>query len=113
MWCDTDKSALRSRDREWYFFSGLDKKYGHGSKTNRSTVKGYWKTTGKDRSIYNNSVLAGFKKTLVYHIGRAPKGERTDWVMHEYRLADTELKKAEVAQVSQKQSVVMISFFVY
>lgn len=92
------KSKLKSRDLEWYFFSMLDRKYGNGSKTNRATEKGYWKTTGKDRPIYWNSRTVGMKKTLVYHLGRAPRGERSNWVMHEYRLADEDLQKAGVVQ---------------
>ncbi|KAK1409642.1 hypothetical protein QVD17_36171 [Tagetes erecta] len=91
-------SRLKTRDLEWYFFSVLDKKYGNGSRTNRATDRGYWKTTGKDRSVYHRSQLVGMKKTLVYHIGRAPKGERTNWVMHEYRLIDQELEKAGISQ---------------
>lgn len=98
-WGKIDKSKLKSRDLEWYFFSGLDKKYGNGSRTNRATEKGYWKTTGKDREIRYYSRIVGMKKTLVYHKGRAPRGERTNWVMHEYRLADKELEKAGIAQV--------------
>lgn len=94
-----DKSKLKSRDLEWYFFSVLDKKYGNGSRTNRATEKGYWKTTGKDRPVRHNSRNVGMKKTLVYHNGRAPKGARSNWVMHEYRLADEELEKSGVAQV--------------
>lgn len=95
----TDKSKLKSRDLEWYFFSVLDKKYGNGSKTNRATEKGYWKTTGKDRAVFHGSRDVGMKKTLVYHHGRAPRGERTNWVMHEYRLTDQDLQKAGVLQV--------------
>lgn len=93
-------SRLKTRDLEWYFFSVLDKKYGNGSRTNRATDRGYWKTTGKDRSVYHRSQLVGMKKTLVYHSGRAPKGERTNWVMHEYRLIDQELEKAGIVQDS-------------
>lgn len=99
MWVVVAFSRLKSRDLEWYFFSVLDKKYGNGARTNRATEKGYWKTTGKDRAVYHRNQIIGMKKTLVYHNGRAPKGLRTNWVMHEYRLADLELEKSGVHQV--------------
>lgn len=72
--------------KEWYFYSQRDRKYATGQRTNRATLTGYWKATGKDKHITQNGVLVGMRKTLVFYQGRAPKGTKTDWVMHEFRM---------------------------
>ncbi|KAJ7976343.1 NAC domain protein [Quillaja saponaria] len=83
---DLPKKA-KMGEKEWYFFCQRDRKYPTGMRTNRATESGYWKATGKDKEIYKGKgCLVGMKKTLVFYKGRAPKGEKTNWVMHEFRL---------------------------
>lgn len=74
---------------DWYFFSHKDKKYPTGTRTNRATAAGFWKATGRDKVIYSSFRRIGMRKTLVFYKGRAPHGQKSDWIMHEYRLDET------------------------
>ncbi|XP_062228959.1 NAC domain-containing protein 76-like [Phragmites australis] len=81
---------------EWYFFSHKDKKYPTGTRTNRATTAGFWKATGRDKAIFlGNARRIGLRKTLVFYIGRAPHGKKTDWIMHEYRLDEGKVEIQE------------------
>eukprot|EP01018_Ginkgo_biloba_P005082 Gb_20015 [translate_table: standard] len=67
--CDLP-SLARIGEREWFFFVPRDKKVQNGGRPNRITVSGYWKAMGSDNK------------------GRAPRGQKTDWVMNEYRMPE-------------------------
>ncbi|CAI9110904.1 OLC1v1011004C1 [Oldenlandia corymbosa var. corymbosa] len=90
-WDLQDKCRIGYEEQnEWYFFSHKDKKYPTGTRTNRATIAGFWKATGRDKSVYDKAKLIGMRKTLVFYKGRAPNGQKTDWIMHEYRLESEE-----------------------
>ncbi|KAJ6735842.1 putative proteinC TRANSCRIPTION FACTOR 56 [Salix viminalis] len=76
-------------EKEWYFFTPRDRKYPNGSRPNRAAGRGYWKATGADKPIGQPKTV-GIKKALVFYAGKAPKGEKTNWIMHEYRLAEVD-----------------------
>ncbi|XP_073134147.1 NAC transcription factor 25-like [Henckelia pumila] len=78
-------------DQEWYFFSPRDRKYPNGARPNRAATSGYWKATGTDKPVFtakDQSQKVGVKKALVFYCGKPPKGIKTDWIMHEYRLLE-------------------------
>ncbi|XP_010539252.1 PREDICTED: NAC domain-containing protein 72-like [Tarenaya hassleriana] len=75
-------------EKEWYFFSPRDRKYPNGSRPNRVAGSGYWKATGTDKIITADGRRVGIKKSLVFYAGKAPKGTKTNWIMHEYRLIE-------------------------
>ncbi|XP_040986433.1 NAC domain-containing protein JA2L-like [Juglans microcarpa x Juglans regia] len=75
-------------EKEWYFFSPRDRKYPNGSRPNRVAGSGYWKATGTDKVITTEGRKVGIKKALVFYVGKAPKGTKTNWIMHEYRLIE-------------------------
>ncbi|KAK7285077.1 hypothetical protein RJT34_19835 [Clitoria ternatea] len=82
--------ALFGED-EWYFFTPRDRKYPNGVRPNRAAGSGYWKATGTDKPIFTSCGIKsiGVKKALVFYKGRPPRGSKTDWIMHEYRLHDS------------------------
>ncbi|KAG5222432.1 NAC domain-containing protein [Salix suchowensis] len=75
------------------FLSGMvlfhtrSRKYRNGTRPNRAAGGGYWKATGADKA----KITVGQRKALVYYNGKAPKGEKTNWIMHEFRLDDPPL----------------------
>lgn len=88
-WVFAEKCRIGSTPQnDWYFFSHKDKKYPTGTRTNRATAAGFWKATGRDKVIYSSFKRIGMRKTLVFYKGRAPHGQKSDWIMHEYRLDD-------------------------
>ncbi|XP_051125469.1 NAC transcription factor 56-like [Andrographis paniculata] len=77
-------------EQEWYFFSPRDRKYPNGARPNRAATSGYWKATGTDKPVLTagGTQKVGVKKALVFYGGKPPKGVKTNWIMHEYRLSE-------------------------
>ncbi|KAG8046332.1 hypothetical protein GUJ93_ZPchr0008g13465 [Zizania palustris] len=106
-----DLPALASiGDKEWFFYVPRDRKYRNGDRPNRVTPSGYWKATGADRIVRvegNRSI--GLKKTLVFYVGKAPKGLRSSWIMNEYRLphgdADRYQKEISLCRVYKRPGI--------
>ncbi|KAL0428299.1 UNVERIFIED_CONTAM: NAC domain-containing protein 1 [Sesamum latifolium] len=77
-----------SGENEWYFFTPRDKKYKNGSRPKRGAGDGYWKASGANKHIMRNSEIISSKKSLCYYKGRPPGGDKTCWMMHEYKLSN-------------------------
>ncbi|KAJ0508962.1 putative transcription factor NAM family [Helianthus annuus] len=78
---DLDGKAMVEGNK-WYYFSRRS--------SNRVTANGYWKSCGGDEEIMssNGSKRIGVKKYYVFHVGEAPEGMKTDWIMQEFRVHD-------------------------
>lgn len=97
-WDLREVSCLQTKDLLWYFFCPKMRKYPKGTRENRATPIGRWKPSGKDRPVFSGSRLVGTRKCLIYYDRRAKKEERTDWVMHEFRLSDEEVQRLKPKQ---------------
>ncbi|KAM7252759.1 hypothetical protein ACFE04_008268 [Oxalis oulophora] len=81
------------QENQWYFFTPRDRKYPNGARPRRAAGDGFWKATGSDKPIIHNDINVGAKKTLVYYRGKPPRGTKTNWIMHEFRLPENQLKR--------------------
>lgn len=65
----------------WYFFNRTRDQSG-------ASPSGYWSPLDADEPIVSGGKDVGLKKTLIFYVGEAPQGIKTNWVMHEYHLVD-------------------------
>ncbi|CAI9756375.1 unnamed protein product [Fraxinus pennsylvanica] len=101
--CNSDPWDLPGdTDQDRYFFSTREVKHpnGNGNRSKRATVSGYWKATGFDKQIASprSHQVVGMKRTLVFYRGKPPRGCRTDWIMHEYRLVNSQITATAAPQ---------------
>ncbi|CAI0428124.1 unnamed protein product [Linum tenue] len=90
---DPDTLATYSKcgEKDWYFFTPRDRKYPNGDRPNRAAGDGYWKATGADKRIMWDGEVIGLRKALVYYTGKPPKGVKTNWIMHEFKVVSSTL----------------------
>ncbi|KAJ8754739.1 hypothetical protein K2173_012128 [Erythroxylum novogranatense] len=78
---------VRNRDPEqWFFFIPRQESEAKGGRPRRQTSTGYWKATGSPAHVFSNNQIIGMKRTMVFYMGRAPSGQKTEWKMNEYKL---------------------------
>jgi len=90
----TGKALLSGN--QYYFFTKVNE--------NRTTENGYWKDTGVTEPILSTfDKEVGMKKYLVFHIGEAPQGTETSWVMQEYHICSSEFDTASYRSVRRRR----------
>lgn len=85
-----------------HFFHRPSKAYTTGTRKRRKVTMGEenggetrWHKTGKTRPIFATRSLKGYKKILVLYsnYGKHRKPEKTNWIMHQYHLGNSEEEK--------------------
>ncbi|KAF8035135.1 hypothetical protein BT93_C1237 [Corymbia citriodora subsp. variegata] len=91
---DLEPSELTSQyghmfdDNELFLFCHLQCKYSSSNRSNRRTIAGYWKQTGRPCPIKKDTgALIGTKKKLAFYERRRMQEDKiTDLIMYEYHL---------------------------
>ncbi|XP_058068836.1 protein ATAF2-like [Magnolia sinica] len=77
-------------EKDMYFFTQRNRKYEGGSRPARKAGNGYWKATTGHTTVLDQEKVVGYKMNLKFHVGTAPKGKKTDWLMTEYSIDEVD-----------------------
>lgn len=85
-WSEFSGELCHGDTEQCFFFIPRQESEARGGRPNRLTPIGYWKATGSPCYVYSskNGVI-GVKRTMVFYLGRAPNGNKTEWKMNEYK----------------------------
>nr|QDC33484.1 NAC1 transcription factor [Medicago sativa] len=92
---------------QWYYYSRRTQ--------NRMTNSGYWMPMGMEEQVVTSSSnkRVGMKKYYVFHIGEAPNGNQTNWIMQEYRLSDSASSSSRSSSKRKSQPKSVSIFLIY
>ena len=77
----------------WYFFTRRTQQYRKGKRPILASGNGYWKAMGDDKEIKSKEIVVGYKKKFVFHIGNPQSGDKTNWIMKEYRITHPPIER--------------------
>ncbi|XP_056867272.1 putative NAC domain-containing protein 61 isoform X2 [Raphanus sativus] len=90
----------RGDKEQWLFFVPRQEREARGGRPSRTTNSGYWKATGSPGPVFSpDNRVIGVKKTMVFYIGKAPKGRKTKWKMNEYKAIDETASVSTIPKV--------------
>ncbi|KAF2293319.1 hypothetical protein GH714_000771 [Hevea brasiliensis] len=72
---------------------------------------GYWKATGGDKAVKYRGAVVGYRKALVFYMGKPPNGTKTNWIMHEYRVSDAPPRIKTSADDMRLDNVVLCKIY--
>ncbi|KAG2328025.1 hypothetical protein Bca52824_010753 [Brassica carinata] len=99
----------RGDKEQWLFFVPRQEREARGGRPSRTTNSGYWKATGSPGPVFSpDNRVIGVKKTMVFYIGKAPKGRKTKWKMNEYKAIDETASVSAVPKLRHEFSVCRI-----
>ncbi|KAL4613943.1 hypothetical protein ACB092_07G019100 [Castanea dentata] len=77
----------------WYFFTRRTQQYRKGKRPILASANGYWKAMGDDKEIKSKEIVVGYKKKFVFHRGNPLSGDKTNWIMKEYRITHPPIER--------------------
>ncbi|XP_010943150.1 uncharacterized protein [Elaeis guineensis] len=76
--------CIYSEEDIWYLYNPEDPQSLNGDSEFNVTRIGYWKSRN-DLRIFTGTPTVGRKTMREFYVGKAPNGNRTGWMMHEYQ----------------------------
>lgn len=96
---------------KWFFFTPRNRKYKNGSRPDRKSGDGYWKATGAEIKVKDtHGNLIGYKRQLVFYKGKAPDGQKTSWIMHEFTIPKLTQTRNTVRQDSNEDNSMRVCY---
>lgn len=67
---------------------------------------------GIEEAVYTSggNKKVGMKKYFVFHVGEAPSGIKTNWILQEYGLSDSSSSSTTSSRSSRRRSKVSIAY---